>query len=226
MGRWSNGLLILCGLGAFLLPLGGRWLIGEYQSLSERVSSGQISRLSPGNSATQPPKNSSVAPASWNAEVASTPAERPAAGTGSSPVENLSPLVLKIAVTTVAVLGLCIVSLQLGGSYLQPSLRPDHELQVCESLQLSKEASVKLIRVGKQKVVVTHDRQGVRGMVLLPSEHGSPPGASIADRRARDAAAGRQSSRDRDEDPTSVASLRRRLANSEEHGWDLNRPTS
>ncbi|MEM7312103.1 MAG: hypothetical protein AAF497_03020 [Planctomycetota bacterium] len=129
------------------------------------------------------------------------------------PFDDIQGLLFKFAIATSVVLVACVASLQIAAAYGKSRGGQSNELEVCDSLAISRESGVKLIRIGSERIVVGHDRQGLRSMVLLPArfdqilakeqEQGDPNGAIEL-----------------------AGDLRMAFANPEDRGWDLNRPKS
>jgi flagellar biogenesis protein FliO len=131
-------------------------------------------------------------------------------GDSNEPFSDIQGLLFKFAIATTVVLIACVVSLQVASIVSKSRRQPSSELEVCDSIAISRESGVKLIRIGTERIVVGHDRQGLRSMVLLP--------ARFDQLLAKEQAEG---------DPNGAieiaGDLRMALANPEDKGWDLNR---
>ncbi len=209
MGRLSWVLLVSCALAAFFLPLAIRqvWRGAPFRApVEQKVAPGQPPTLA-NESADAPSADDAgptVALVNWLAPINSTGAVPTAGNQVGLPTEMVFNLVL-ISLAILTVLGLF---LKLGPSWM--SATPNKpQLQVCDSLALQRDAYVKLIRVGSERVVVAQDRHGL-SMVLLPPKFEKV----LDDAKAEDQR--RLSARD----------LKLTFTRPEDNGWDLSQPIS
>ena len=117
------------------------------------------------------------------------------------------PPLTRIILTTFSILLVCFLFLKLGMTNSSGKTYDERELSVCDSLALSREVGVKLIRIGEERIVVGHDRQGMRSMVLLPARFDK-----VLEKKQR---------RNINGAVEIAGDLRMALANPEDRGWDL-----
>jgi len=157
---------------------------------------------------------SPVVQAHWLDTVPPARGEAPAAA--STVATDLRGLIYKIMLGSTAVVVLCATCLYFTGSS-QQRVGGDRQMHVTESIRVSREAAVKLIQVGEDRVVVVQDRGGVRGMVLLPRQF---------DSLLSDAGVPRRKKGSESETLSDGSLLSSVLRNPEDNGWDLSQQIS
>jgi flagellar biogenesis protein FliO len=241
MGRMSAALLVTCAVGAFFLPLvvrlvmqtgaetapAGRAPAGQPAAVASTSTADRISVFGgePGGS-----PSSETRRASWIKEASDGAKQKPSLPATHHPLDNINALLVKIALATGVVLTVCVVCLRLGNSIITKRAAGSRELELSDSIAVSRDAGVKLIRIGDQRVVVGHDKNGLQSMVLLPERFESVLNEVQADDRTY-APPVRSEPKPQDQiSPASLSSLeraiRKSLRNPEDDGWDLSRPIS
>ena len=213
MGRLSWALLVTCdrsivstaghpsGMAEFTAPTTGRTSSGP--RAGESIG-GETSRYSASGYAPHGRHWADSCLGQLLAPINSTESVPTAGSESPVPTELMFNLVL----ITLAVLTLLGLFLKWGPTWMRSSPSKP-QLQVCDSLALQRDAYVKLIRVGSERVVVAQDRHGL-SMVLLPPKFEKV----LDDAKAEDHR--RLSARD----------LKLTFSRPEGNGWDLSQPIS
>lgn len=238
MEKPSHTWLAICSLVAFLLPLGIR--LWPLAAGALGGGGGPVPAASSGSLAVAtPPRAESVTESLTEAVSGASEVrhvawldDEPAAGAAGEADETYTPLaefqdvqrlLWRLFLATSAVLGLCILLLQFGGRWWRaaPGAVGPRQLQVTESLVISRDAGIKLLQLGEQRLLVGHDRSGIRSMLLVPASFGELLG---------DAARPEQVVREREEEGgvelRGLTARRSASSRPEETGWDLTRPMS